>query len=288
MRRLAAGSRFPALYPRCPVVPAYWWDGHRNFGDALTPWLLPRVGLLPVRRTAADSRLVGVGSIIEHLPEEYAGTVWGTGLMHDHPVRLPAADVRAVRGRLTAERLGRDPERFALGDPGILVSRFVRRPARRWELGLVPNAHHRGHRLVRALKAAHPERIRVVDVTAPPSRAIAQIAGCDAIVTSSLHGLIAADAYGIPALWVELDPPLYGGDFKFLDHESVTCPGGTRRGSLTEGTTVEHLLHEVRPADAEAVRSSQEALLRVTADLVRDLEGSERSPLSAWRHLFSG
>lgn len=46
---------------------------------------------------------------------------------------------------------------------------------------------------------------------------IEQIASCDYIASSSLHGLIVAEAYGIPNLWLEISGKLLGGHFKFHD-----------------------------------------------------------------------
>ena len=46
---------------------------------------------------------------------------------------------------------------------------------------------------------------------------IDDIASCDYIASSSLHGLIMAEAYNIPNLWIEVSGKLMGGHFKFHD-----------------------------------------------------------------------
>ena len=115
-RRLARAALVAEVWRRGRVVPAYWWDGHPNFGDDLTPWLLPAYGLVPVHRMPQHALLAGVGSVLEFLPPEFDGAIWGSGLMSDAPHPLPRARALAVRGPLTRDRIGATGEP-ALGTP---------------------------------------------------------------------------------------------------------------------------------------------------------------------------
>ena len=45
---------------------------------------------------------------------------------------------------------------------------------------------------------------------------------CAYIVSSSLHGICVAEAYGIPAVWVRLADNIVGGEFKFRDYYAST------------------------------------------------------------------
>jgi len=210
-----------------PVVPAFWWDGHPNFGDDLTPMLLPRYGMVALHRSPRAAQLIGVGSLLEFVSSDYAGAIWGTGLMHDAAHALPAATVLAVRGPLTAERIGMHTEP-AYGDPGLLVARHVPRPVGDGRIAVVPHGHHRSHpRLHRLIRQAGDEA-RTVDVHRRALPAVRDIAAARVVLTTSLHGLITADAYGIPAVWTTLAPALGGGDFKFRDYEAAVTPGRTR------------------------------------------------------------
>lgn len=269
------------------VVPTTWWDGHPNFGDDLTPWLLPFYGVHPVHRVANRARLAGIGSILEFLPESYDGAIWGSGLMNEAPHPLPAARVLAVRGPLTRELIGA-PVDVALGDPGILVARHVRRRDVRWDVGLVPHGHHRGHEDFLALARSAGIRVRVINVHAPAARVVPEITACDRIITTSLHGLITADAFGIPALWTMLDPGLTGGDFKFRDYEAVVTPGQSRFFAFEAGVGLSDLLAYTATPSRETVERVCDELEAALDCLVGQLGGLPRFPAGAARLLAGG
>jgi polysaccharide pyruvyl transferase WcaK-like protein len=51
---------------------------------------------------------------------------------------------------------------------------------------------------------------------------IEEIYSCDTVISSSLHGIIVAHAYNIPAVWVKFSNNLFGDGIKFYDYfESV-------------------------------------------------------------------
>lgn len=278
LRRVLGASVAQGLYPTAPIVPAYWWDGHPNFGDALTPWLLPRYGLLPVHTAPERAKLVGVGSILEQMPEDFAGVIWGSGLLRGARCRFPGARVLALRGNLTRQQLGLSVTP-ALGDPGILVSRHLARRAVRWRLGIVPHGVHANDPHVARLAARSPGDVRIVNVARTPGRVISEIAACEAIVSTSLHGLVVADSFGIPAAWTVLSPGLWGEDFKFRDYESVMTPGTTRRVTVDSHTTHRDLLAAATSADEECTQRSMSELEASIAEI----HAVEGFPLSAWR-----
>jgi pyruvyltransferase len=269
----------PALWRGVTAAPTYWWELDANFGDQLTPFLFPRYGIAPVHRRPRHAALVGVGSIVEHLPHDYAGTILGSGVMFDRAVDLPNATVAACRGPLSRERLGARGE-VALGDPGLLLARWVRRRPTTRRLGLVPHFRHTRDPLWDRLGAA-PGTGRI-DVRAHPAKVAARISACAAIVTSSLHGLITADAFGIPAVWVILKPELEGGDFKFRDHEAAVG-GGHRRVEADDLVRVEDVERLAAQSDAGLVADSVrglEATISATAGKLSDYAGT---PLTALR-----
>ena len=274
VRRLAEATvRSGSLRPG--ILPAYWWDGHPNFGDALTPWILSRYGIAAVHTPPRDARAAGVGSIIEQLPPTFSGAIWGSGLMHGEPVELPKATALAVRGPLTRAALGITHD-VALGDPGILVARHAMRQSARWRLGLVPHGLHSRDGVLADLATRAGSDATIIDVRAVPGAVIQRIARCSAILTTSLHGLIVADALGVPAVWTRRQPDLWGGDFKFRDYEAVMTPGRTREITLTADTSLRDL--ELGASGPEA--SAREESIRRLEETIPHLPTTPDRP---WR-----
>ncbi len=239
-RQQEAGSFSKASHFR-----AYWWSNQSNFGDAIGPFLGHHItGRRPVhsRRRGFNQRvLLSVGSLFSAIHWKHAD-VWGTGLMFpledEHVQRLRRYDdviVHAVRGKLTRaeviDKLGWSvPEVY--GDPALLLPRYLPAPAGHGRVAEV--AHF-------TQDAGLPDRgagVERVDVREDLRTVVAQIAGASAVVSSSLHGLIVAQAYGVPWVWIEVtDRQLGGADFKFRDFFSCLAPGtevAHRRMTLSE------------------------------------------------------
>lgn len=204
----------------------YWSRSKPNFGDALSPLICEAVSarkIIYARPSRCD--LVAIGSLMHRFKERrfsHITHVWGTGFLSDEPARESRHIYHAVRGRLTQEIVC--PERrVALGDPGLLANLLLPTavPHRKTsKIGLVEHYKDRGNRTVQAI-AAHHRFITVIDIFAPPREFLAQLAACEVIFSSAMHGLVAADALQIPNAWMKLSDQLRGGDFKFRDYYSV-------------------------------------------------------------------
>lgn len=208
----------------------YYWQGKKNFGDLLGPLLVSHFCHLPVDRSeAADSELVVVGSILEHLPKDWSGIIAGAGLLHEASRPFIRGRVLAVRGPLTSSRIWTSDTRCAykkydgvLADPGLLADELVPEQEKLYNLGLVPHWSDKTLETNPLFLKYNPKIIRVSD---DPLEVIAQIGQCKKIVASSLHGIILADAFGIPRR-IEI-PPLSlsnpkqeGGLFKWQDYSA--------------------------------------------------------------------
>lgn len=249
------------------MIRTYWHQDDTNFGDTLTPWLLARYGHVIEWASPSDAALVGVGSVLDFMPQDFPGFVWGTGLINREPHPLPSAHVLGVRGRHTANYIGHSSA--PLGDPGLLLANLLPGRAKRHAVGVVPHKIHLDHPLIQRL-AADPD-VRIIDPRGPVESVAAHVSSCATILSTSLHGLITADSYGIPATWANLpDVPLWGGGhFKFFDHEtSVTMAGGNdRRMVIDEHTTINDIEGRALSADREMIETAREHLERTARGL---------------------
>jgi hypothetical protein len=206
-----------------PRVRVYWWKDQPNFGDAMNPFLLERLfGVTATWAPLEEAELTGSGSVIQWISptvRQRTGPihVWGSGFIHDLEPGPRLGDVRyhAVRGPHTRTLAGADPG-TPLGDPGLLSAEALGgRPAASHAIGVVPHLWD----LESATLAGMVERAGalLIDVRKDPETVIRQIASCDYVFSSSLHGLIVADSFGIPTTWF-VNTPLFGGAFKFDDY----------------------------------------------------------------------
>jgi pyruvyltransferase len=217
-------------------VKEYHWAEVPNFGDAMAPLLLARFADLATERdTISHASIVTVGSVLEHVPPEWDGAILGSGkLREDSRLHLHTrtATIFGVRGPLSARQCPAGT--IAIGDPGLLVSELIAMPDKVYDLGVIP--HWSDTQL-----AARPEfqgdgkwTSRVISPRGDPLAVIAEIARCHRVVTSSLHGIITADAFGIPRR-VEPAGLRLGTDgmFKWRDYSaSVSTP--FEPGRMTE------------------------------------------------------
>ena len=186
-----------------------------NVGDSLQQHVSAQaLGLRTFHAEHGGRRLLGAGSIAHRAGP--GDVIWGSGFK-DVPLAVSAEDkasilVRAVRGPLTAEYLGRQgvdvPADVAFFDPGLLVGELfrdeiaaLRRAARPQGLLLVPHYRHTADWLDRL--TGRDVRLRTVDCDLFVM--LREILAAEVVVSSSLHGLILAEAVGVPA--VLLRPP---------------------------------------------------------------------------------
>lgn len=196
-------------------IRAFWWDRHANFGDALNPILLQHFGYEVEQAPADEADVCCVGSVLELVGPEFSGAIVGSGFVADGPpMPFPYARILALRGPLSAARAGVMPD--VLADPGLLCASLVPPRAAHVRIGVVP--HFKDKALHAVLALAERDDVKVIDVQADALSVLAEIAECEIVLSSSLHGLIAADVYGAASGWLKLSDFVIGEGFKFRDY----------------------------------------------------------------------
>ena len=265
----------------------HWWRGKDkplNFGDELNEFVLRVLGVDFTKTEPSKADLVLIGSVLEHLPRQgWTGTVAGAGqLFEGTRIDLSDAEVLALRGKLTAERVrGLDPDRPpVLGDPALLVPQWVRQYPAQWELGIVP--HWSDTTLAERFPYGH-----LISPNGPPTSVISKIAQCRRIISSSLHGIIVADAYGIPRQ-AELFPnaDAEGGDYKYRDYASIYPDGDPHFGEMwtAPADVVRRTQRDLRRALDSGLLGKVEHVIEEVVDVVEDAVDVVEDAVEGWFH----
>lgn len=205
-----------------------------NWGDAISPLVFELVSgkkpnVIDYKNLSTDPHLMICGSTLKWATS--GSVLWGVGEiaenMHFVQGDVKPLHVAAVRGPLTREKLLSAnipcPEIFC--DPAFVLSTYLKpTPSpKKYRIGVIPHYIDQGLPILAHLDSR--DDVRVIDITqkdVPEDKRIYsfidEVCSCDMIISSSLHGIILADAYGIPSKWMVLSDKVFGGDFKFRDY----------------------------------------------------------------------
>jgi len=204
-----------------------WWGNNGNWGDELNPVLCNKISGKYIERVDINDvnsnfRYYCIGSILQTIKSDNF-EVWGTGFISQNSVlKFKPNKIHSVRGPLTRDLLIRQgiecPEIY--GDPALLYPLFYKPIiSKKYKYGLIPHYIDFDSELVTKLKS--DDEIKIIDIRDKTiNNFIDQISECETILSSSLHGIIASDSYGISSHWIELSKNVQGGGFKFKDYFS--------------------------------------------------------------------
>ena len=195
-----------------------WWlgspQGQGNFGDILTPSILDYFSIdYEYVNNYRSADAVCVGSIARRAGKGVS--VLGSGIISKSDRVIAEADWKFVRGPYTRDRVkffgGDCPEIY--GDPALLLPLIVKPSDKQHELGIIP------HNVDFSFITEKYQGKNIIGLgTRDYTKVIDKITQCESIISSSLHGVICAHAYGIPAAWVQSNSRLKGDNVKFEDY----------------------------------------------------------------------
>jgi len=192
----------------------FWAKGPNpgNVGDLIGPYLYEKdTGQKP--EWDRKRSLIVCGSIARFAQPNT--TVWGAGCIRGGENLCTEADWRMVRGPRTRDRLAElGVECNTMADPALFLP-FVYPKDPDYIGGetycCVPHYVDLDHKATQDDGCVSP-------VTDDVEGFIDRICMHGVVMSSSLHGIIIAHAYGIPAMWVEFSDGVVGEGWKFRDY----------------------------------------------------------------------
>lgn len=278
-------------------------DIKKNFGDELSPYIVRKlsgkdvvyvpVPSNPLRALMSHSKkfilgkiklttffslmrtiftrkyIVAIGSIISWACNSKC-TIWGTGLLFRNGIIPYGANIKAVRGKCTQQRIKelnmQVPE--VIGDPALLLP-LIYSPSEsvKHELGIIPHyVHYRS-----ILNIIDDPLIKIINLYDSVEKVIDDINSCKVTISTSLHGIIVSHAYGIPCLWYDFNgAKLYGDNVKFEDYfssvniETYSPTLITKELLLNRNDIVKDVIHNSNSTiDEKVLNEIQKGLLSV-------------------------
>lgn len=201
---------------------ADWQDGvDCNLGDYLSEivvrWMCEKKNVKFDKKISKTKHLYAIGSILQMGYQN--ATVWGTGFAFDIkgiraiPHKLRRLDIRCVRGpetRKTLIRMGIDcPKYFA--DPAVLMP-LIYQPLKVEHRDYLVIPHFSMEKEIS--RKCGKEHILSMNTTDYRS-VIDQICSAEKVISSSLHGIILAESYGVPAVFYQDRKQRF--NYKYID-----------------------------------------------------------------------
>lgn len=209
-------------------------NGHpdsKNFGDALNIPIVQYLSgknVLPAKYFNAiysnKIKYSVIGSIIQWSPTN--SIIWGSGIIDENSKINQPKTICAVRGKLTRMKLldsgFKCPEIY--GDPALILPLLYspKLPRKKFKYGLLVHYIDKNNNFVRQIGNLKEISLKVIDIEVGVNykQLIDSILECEVILTSSLHGIIVAQAYKLPFVHISLSDNITGGMFKFKDYFS--------------------------------------------------------------------
>ncbi len=224
--------------------------GCSNFGDVLNDVILRSFGCKYQHSPYNECNFLAIGSVLDNVVSDSndrkSGTisVWGSGFIKRREgreffnKRVTIFALRGIFSKMRCENiLGTRLSNMPLGDPGLLISRIYdfKNEQKKYDVGIIPHYIDKDINYLKKIPLKNKTYL-VIDILEDPEIVCKKINQCRVIISSAMHGLVAADSYGIPNQWIRLSDNVVGGEYKFNDYYSAFDLYGKRPIDLRNHT----------------------------------------------------
>lgn len=236
---------------------------HENLGDYLSTIVVGHMlnmrGLDMNAIAKKTSCLYAIGSIIGFGLQD--ATIWGSGLLRrENAYRLVRSklDIRAVRGPYTRKYLsdiiGKNNCPEVYGDPAVLMPAiYTSKKPKKYVCSII--LHHSSKFRNRFPDELKLKGIHYIEIMTTDYRHfIDEIVQSEIIISSALHGIILAESYAVPAIYLKDDE--INQDLKFMDWYSATG-----RNNYLYVKSIDEALKIKRTNDLPCLDKMREALM---------------------------
>ena len=237
------------------------WTGirHSNWGDDLNYYFISHLTKHPIvflHRFWLAKKLnfrnyLCIGTLLDAVNYSRESTiVWGTGVSGQDRLFTIPKEIRSVRGKKSIEFLQQKnmPYPALVGDPALILPLFYlpKNKEKKYKLGIIPHVIDLEHPIIKQIQSENSNEVLIINLSKFEkwTDIIDQICSCESIASSSLHGLITSDTYGVPNCWIELSGKISGGHFKFYDYASSV--NRTFNGPITMHTNINQIIEECK------------------------------------------
>ncbi len=228
-------------------------DSIKNFGDMLNIDICRKLfNVNPVFSPPLECEAAFIGSLLDDFLygktkklsmkffRPYFKTpvqIWGSGFIADENQYIKRKynlketfnrrfNCHAVRGKLSLERLKKIDKlqnfnKTIIGDSGLLISFLLKKqPSKQYSAGIIPHHNEMDMPIWKEIQN-NIKNSTIIYVNDTVENVINKVAQCDCILSSAMHGLIAADSLNIPNKRIIASNLIIGGNYKFNDYYSA-------------------------------------------------------------------
>jgi len=253
-------------------IPTYYFDAKPNFGDNIGPFIISKVSgnkTLNIRELPLKPNYAycTVGSLLHSLAKPNCH-VWGSGFISDpadniRRIKEKPLTVSALRGPISADFAKKMGWGYCevFGDPGLLMPKYLELEGVNTSdtITLIPHYSFAKNHTV------NPARFNVVYPWYPLEVVAKKINESKLVISSSLHGIILADAYRVPWIWWREENDIRkGGELKFLDFFaslSIHNPSSVTGKFYEQCILTDNLLDKANLSDSNKLSIVQAGLI---------------------------